>query len=142
MQGDQTKQDVSIETLYNTMSKEADGTYRQMIAVCTAFLGGTLVFFEKLFIGDVWWSIYFLFTGWAALAYSLTVLCWVRWKNVEAHRHILEYFKSSSEKNYKRADSISKSGRKLMISAIVVMVVGVILIAIFAGINIYFKYGG
>ena len=42
-----TRQTISLEALYDTMSKEADGLYKQMITICTAFLGGTLVQFGK-----------------------------------------------------------------------------------------------
>ncbi len=69
MMSDSNEQTISLEALYDTMSKEADGLYKQMITICTAFLGGTLVFFEKLFVSKAGWSIYFLFGGWAALTY-------------------------------------------------------------------------
>lgn len=38
---DNSEQMILLESLYDTMSKEADGLYKQMIAICTAFLGGT-----------------------------------------------------------------------------------------------------
>ncbi len=60
MMSDSSEQTISLEALYDTMSKEADGLYKQMITICTAFLGGTLVFFEKLFVSKAGWSIYFL----------------------------------------------------------------------------------
>lgn len=139
---DKDEQTISLEVLYDTMSKEADGLYKQMITICTAFLGGTLVFFEKLFVSKAGWSIYFLFGGWAALTYPLAVLIYVRWQNVEAHRHTLEYFKTRNEAEYNIAVAIPKRGRKWTTSAIVSMVAGLILIATFTAINIIYRQIG
>lgn len=136
---DSNERTISLEVLYDTMSKEADGLYKQMITICTAFLGGTLVFFEKLFVGNAEWSIYILFVGWAALTYPLAVLMIVRWQNVEAHRYILEYFKTNEEAEYNKAVEIPKRGRKWTKSAIFSMVAGLILISIFTAINIIYR---
>jgi hypothetical protein len=128
---------ISLERLYDTMSKEVDGLYRQMITICTAFLGGTLVFFEKLFVSNAEWSIYVLFGGWAALTYPLAVLIFIRWQNVEAHRHVLEYLKTGKEKEYNEAVLMSRRGRKWTTSAIISMVAGLVLVAAFTAINIF-----
>jgi hypothetical protein len=124
------------------MSKEADGFYNQMIAICTGFLGGTLIFFKMLFVASAEWSLLLLFLGWAALTYPLAVLIFVRWQNVEAHRHALEYLKKGDEKEYMLAVSIPKKGRKWTESAIISMVVGLILIATFTAINIISRNAG
>jgi len=139
---DNTQQTISLEALYDTMSKEVDGLYKQMITICTAFLGGTLVFFEKLFVSDAGWSIYFLFGGWAALTYPLAVLIYIRWQNVEAHRHTLEYFKTKNEDEYNKAVAIPKRGRKWTTSAIISMVAGLVLIGAFTAINIVYRQIG
>lgn len=133
---------VPLERLYATMSEEAAGLYNQLITICTAFLGGTLVFFNKMFVGNVGWSLWLLFTGWAALTYPLAVLVLVRWQNVEAHRHALEYFKNHVEKEYDKAVSIPRKARIWTKSAIILMVVGLILIAVFTAINIFLKHMG
>ncbi len=142
IRNDNREQKISFEALYDTMSKEADGLYKQMITICTAFLGGSLVFFEKLFVSDAGWAIYFLFGGWAALTYPLAVLIYVRWQNVEAHRHILEYLKTESEIEYNKAVAIPKRGRKWTTSAIISMLAGLILIATFTAINIIYRQIG
>jgi len=139
--------------LYNTMSQEAAGLYKQMIAICTAFLGGSIVFFEKLFVSAVEWSIYFLFAGWLALTYPLAVLMIIRWQNIESHRLMLEYLKSKddtkrnqnrdedrNEAKFRKVVNIAERGRKWTMSAILSMVIGLILIAIFTAINIGFLF--
>jgi len=130
------------DRLYTTMSQEADGFYKLLITICTTFLGGTLIFFEKLFVSDARWSIWLLFLAWLALAYSIAVLVWIRWQNVEAHRHALEYLKTRVEKDYEKAVSIPNKARKWTTSAIIVMMIGLGLIAVFTAINIYYKYIG
>lgn len=124
------------------MSQEADGFYKQIITICTAFLGGSLAFFDKLYVSKATWSLWLLFTAWAALVYPLAVLVWVRWQNVEAHRHALEYFKTNDENEYKKAVSLPERGRKWTTSAIISMVLGLIIIAVFTAINIFSKPTG
>lgn len=133
---------VSFERLYSTMAEEADGFYKQMITICTAFLGGSLVFSEKLFVSDARWSLVLLFVAWLALTYPLAVLVWVRWQNVEAHRHALKYLTTHDVNEYQQAQSIPIKGRKWTTSAIILMVFGLFLIASFTAISIYFKYFG
>jgi len=133
---------VPIERLYATMSEEAAGVYKLVITICTAFLGGTLVYFDKLFISKATWSIYILFLGWAALTYPLAVLVFVRWQNVEAHRHVLEYVKTGDDKEFEKAASIPRKSRKWTTSALISMVAGLVLIAVFTAINIALKPNG
>jgi len=127
---------VPLERLYSTMSSEADGLYKQMITICTTLLGGTLLFFDKLFVGNVSWTLAILFFGWAALTYPLPVMIFVRWKNVEAHRHILEYFKTKDQKEYEKAVELPRRSRWWTKSAILSMTLGLVLIAVFTAINV------
>ena len=130
------------DRLYTTMSQEADGLYKLLITICTTFLGGTLVFFEKLFVSDARWSIWLLFLAWLALTYSIAVLVWIRWQNVEAHRHALEYTKTGDENEYKKAEGIPEAGRRWTLSAIIIMIAGLLLLALFTAINVFYRYFG
>jgi len=133
------KSNVSLDQLYNTMAQEADGFYKQMITISTAFLGGTLAYFDKLFVGNVRWSLWLLFPGWALLVFPIAVLALVRWQNVEAHRHVLEYFKTGDEKEYATAARIGKKGRWRTKCAIYSMILGLALMAAFTAANIFFS---
>ncbi len=134
---------VSPDTLYNTMSQEADGLYRQLMTIGTSFFGGSL-------LGFVWFIfnneriksekhlLWLLFVAWIALIYTVGALTWIRWQNVESHRHVLEYLKLQGEekcdkadKEYNKAKSISSKNRKWMSSVFVSVLVGIILIAVF-----------
>ena len=137
---------VSLDKLYDTMSQEADGLYKQLITICTTFFGGSLlgglwVFFEneKMFVGNAKCLLWLLFAAWVALTYPLAALVWIRWQNVESHRHVLEYLKTRDEEEYKKAKSIPKKGRKWMTSALISMVFGLVLIAVFTAMSIYYK---
>lgn len=127
---------VSPDTLYDTMSREADGLYKQLMTIGTSFFGGSLLgFVWFLFDNEVVRNekrlLWPLFMAWVALIYTVVVLVWIRWQNVESHRHVLEYLKTSDEKEYNKAKSIRNKSRNLMVSALVLMLVGLVLIAAF-----------
>jgi len=130
-----------VAQLYATMAQEAAGLYKQMITISTAFLGGSLAFFDKFFTtGKASCSIWLLFSAWVALIYPVFILSWVRWQNVESHRHMLEYLKNeSSDGNYKKAAEIAAKGRKWTKSAIISLALALALLAIFALVNVYHK---
>jgi len=96
--------------------------------------------------------------AWVTLIYTVAALVWIRWQNVESHRHVLEYLKAwdkylkacdkkdynkaneeynKADKEYNKAKSIIGKGRKLMISVFISMLVGLILIAVFTAMIIY-----
>jgi len=127
----------TIEQLYSTMAQEADGFYRQMITICTAYLGGTFVFYDKFVTENSTQSLWLLFLAWVALIYPTAVLTYIRWQNVESHRHILEYLKKQEEEEYTRAKTIAKNGRNLTKSAIYSMIIALLLLGMFTALNIY-----
>ena len=133
---------VSNEQLYAAMAKEANEIHKQVLTICTAFLGGTSVFLDKLYISEAKWTLVILFLGWAALTYPLVALAIVRWKNVESHRYIFNFFKIGNEGELEKAASISKSGRVLTVSALASMTAGLILISVFTALNFWLRPAG
>ncbi len=136
VKGHQARSNISLEALYNTMSVEAGGLYNQAITICTAFLGGTLIFYERLFVSDITWTLIILVLGWITLVYPLAAFTYVRWQNVEAHRHVLEYFNTGEKEDYDKALAIPKKSRCLTKSAITSMVIGLCLVGIFTTLNL------
>jgi len=130
-----------VAQLYSTMAQEAAGLYKQMITISTAFLGGSLAFFDKFFTrGRASSSIWLLLFAWVALIYPVFVLSWVRWQNVESHRHMLEYLKNErSNGEYEKAADIAAKSRKLTMSAIISLAIALALLAIFVFVNVYYK---
>jgi uncharacterized membrane protein YdbT with pleckstrin-like domain len=123
--------------LYTSMVKEADGFYKQMITISTALLGGSLAFFNYFFTSNkVFHSKWLLLLAWFFLIYQITILSWIRWQNVESHRHALEYLKNKSEDyNYEKASKIAKRGRFFTKTAIISLMITFLLFAIFVYIN-------
>jgi hypothetical protein len=123
--------------LYTSMVKEADGFYKQMITISTALLGGSLAFFNYFFSSNkVFHSKWLLLLAWFFLIYQITILSWIRWQNVESHRHALEYLKNKSEDyNYEKASKIAKRGRFFTKTAIISLMITFLLFAIFVYIN-------
>ncbi len=135
---------VSPETLYDAMAREADGFYRQITTICTAFLGGILVFLEKLFTISPKSIIYLIVlgSGVICLILSLAAISYVRWQNVEAHRHALKYFKTEDKSEYNKAMEIPERSRIWTKIAIFSMILGIFLITIFVGASIIYKQDG
>jgi hypothetical protein len=130
------KSNVSLDELYKTMATEAAGLYNQMITICTTFLGGTLVFYDKLFVSGNSYTLILLFLGWLCLVIPLPMLIWIRWQNVEAHRYILKYIKFQKADDYTKGVEIPKKSRCLTQWAIWLIAVGLFLISLFTAINI------
>jgi hypothetical protein len=122
--------------LYATMAQEASGLYSQLLTICTAFLGGSLTFYEKLAPNPLPCSMLFLFLAWLSFIYSLLALIWVRWKNVEAHRMILESLKGD-ECLYDKARKTAIKTRRVTNSIIVSIGFGMSFLALFVFINSY-----
>lgn len=127
------------ELLYSTMANEANGFYSQMITISTLSMGGSVVFYDKFFTVKSAWSIWLLFFTWIFFIFPVAILTWIRWQNVEAHRHMLKYFKKNKEEEYRKVEDISIRTRKWTAIAIVSLVLALLTLAIFASVNIYYK---
>jgi len=123
--------------LYTTMVKEADGFYKQMLTISTSLLGGSLAFFNYFFTSNkVFHSTGILLLAWFLLIYQITILSWIRWQNVESHRHALEYLKNKSENYlYEKASKIAEKGRFFTKTAIISLMITFLLFTIFVYIN-------
>jgi hypothetical protein len=102
----------------------------------SSLLGGTLVFYDKLYVSGIQWTLYILFAGWLCLVIPLPMLLSVRWKNVESHRHVLEYIKSEKQEDLNKAIALPKSGRSQTEWSIRLIAAGLILISVFTALNI------
>jgi len=131
------------ECLYSTMAQEANGLYSQMITISTAFFGGSLAFFGRFNVSASTWFVCILVLAWLALIAPLAILICVRWKNVEAHRHALEYIKTGKDEEYKKAVQIPRRARCCTKVAIGLMMFGLLLLMILTAMGIYSEqFGG
>ncbi len=66
--------------------EECRGFYKHVLAIATAFLGGTLLFLEKISPNPSGLSLVLLGIGWTLLIVSILAVIWVRRLNIECGR--------------------------------------------------------
>lgn len=137
----QSNDDSTRQVLYQTMAQEAAGLYSQMLTICSAFLGGSLALYDRLVPENPIRIKWFLFCLWGSLVYPVIILLFVRWRNIESHRLVLEsqrlggeglWYKEKHEEAirlYEKARRIAQFDRRLMLSAIVSLMAGLVLLA-------------
>ena len=75
---------VSKAALLQSITTEASGFYGQIVTVASAFLGGSLLFMEKIAPVRVGFSLLFLAFGWLALVASIGCVARLRHMNLMA----------------------------------------------------------
>jgi hypothetical protein len=123
---------VSRECIFTTMATEAAGLYNLLMSVSTAVLGGTLLFLERIASSPTKQSLWYLGLGWLMLLFCTVACAWVRWKNLESGRLVLE-------NKIQDARKIDKINRWLTKFAIASLALGITLIGVFALINVVHK---
>lgn len=128
--------------LYRTMVQEASAFYRQMATICSAFLGGSMLFSDRLVRAPEprWWWI--LLGAWICFVLTLAVIVWLRWQNVESHRLVLESLKDEgSQDEYNQACVLAKRGRCLTYVALGSLLLGLAAHVVYLGLNLYASGG-
>jgi len=120
---------VSKDTLFQSIVKEAGEFYNLILTVSSAFLGGTLIFLEKIAPNPVQCSLWVLYLGWVSLIGSIAISAYVRLKNLESGRLALE-------ERYEDAQQLDRKKEWLSSLMTILMVAGVALITIFGIINL------
>jgi hypothetical protein len=120
---------VSKDALFSSIVAEAQGLHRQMVTIAVTFLGGTLLFLEKIATEPTVFSMLFLILGWAALIASVALSSFVRLKNLDAGRYALE-------EKYDEAARIDRRKECLSIVTIWCFIAGISFITIFGIVNL------
>ena len=81
---------VSHETILKVLAADADGYYRLVLTLASAFLGGSLLFLEKIVPKPTCLSLVFMSLGWVALVASVAVVTNIREKNLRSGYIALE----------------------------------------------------
>jgi len=132
MTGQSPNEKVSKDTLFNSIVKEAGEFYNLVLTVASAFLGGTLLFLEKIAPQPVKWSLCILALGWLSLIVSIGLAVYVRLKNLESGRLALEG----------KYDDAAKLDRKKECHCVCMtwtLLLGVLCVAAFGMINLILK---
>jgi hypothetical protein len=106
-----------------------------MIAVASSFLGGSLLFVEKVSTKPIFISLIFLMLGWISLVISLIAVVFIRYQNIKS----LHSAVSETGSETKKMKSSVKLAKKLSIWAIIFLNIGITFIMTFGAINIVAK---
>lgn len=121
--------------IFDSLVNETLALSKLIVGTATAFLGGSLVFLEKIAPQRTPCSLIVLFLAWLLLiAAILSILCMHRISLISGW-HALEGRSEKAQGNDERA-------RRLSLAAVMCMVLGVALMMLFGAINLWSQPGG
>lgn len=130
--GEQPEQDngdeVSKDELFSGMVKEAGGFYQLVIAITSAFLGGTLIFLKDVEITNSY-TLWFLGLGWVSLVVTIAVMAKVRLMNLKS-------FKFSLLKEWGKSAEIDRENEKRTLFLLNLLAFGLLMLTIFGFLTI------
>ncbi len=127
--------------IYKAMVSEASGYYKSVITISSSFLGGSLLFFDKIAAPPIGYSLLFLSLGWMFLIAAIISIIYVRRQNLEEGRIELKILsKTATKKEENDVKNKHKHNLKLTDCTAKFMAIGLTFIVIFGMINIINKY--
>lgn len=114
--------DDTRKLIAETVIAEATGYYKLVVTTSTLFLGGTLVFWEKVAPTLSPVSLSLLGVGWLFLIVSVMLVVFVRRDNIEMGRCVLA-------NEYTKCDPIAVRSRKLTTASGVCLALGMFFVA-------------
>ncbi|MHC4662847.1 MAG: hypothetical protein ACYS8W_14285 [Planctomycetota bacterium] len=128
-----TKKDddnVSREAIFSAIVAEAGGFYKIITTIGGGFLGGSLVFMEKIAPHPAKWTLWhFLLPAWILILASGAIVVFVRRKNLESGRLALEG-------KFDDAIKIDRQTSRLSTIVTFVLIIGVLLLMLFGFANL------
>lgn len=120
------------QLIFSSIVTEAGGFYSAILTIASSFLGGSLLFLEKITEAPNPISLYFLGLGWICLVFSIISIIFVRRRNLDSGWLALEG-------KYSEAKEIDSETRTLSNISSILLGVGLSLIMIFGMINVIEK---
>lgn len=120
---------VSRDAVFSSIVTEAAGFYKIVTVTASSFLGGSLLFMEKIAPKPATWTLWVLGTGWTALVASIALVAWVRWRNLESGRLFLEG-------QYPKAAQVDAGKRRCSIVSVGLLVAGMVAVMAFGMANV------
>lgn len=117
------------QSVFSALVQEAAGFYGLLLTIASAFLGGTLIFIDRIAHNPEAWTVFVLAGGWGALVATVVLVALVRWRNVETMRAFLEGRHSELPQK-------EKLTRRLTVSAIVCLGCGMLAVSVFGVLNL------
>ena len=124
--------EITRKDVFKATVKEAGDFYKLTVTVAISFLGGTLLFAEKISAEPLKWSSWILYAGWLFLVLSICCVTWVRMKNIYSGTLVL---------CGKNNDAIQLDKKKYFITEVsfIFLVIGILLVLVFGGVNYSLK---
>ena len=110
------------EVVFTTAAAEAAGFYKYIITVASSFLGGTLLFLERVAPHPTTLSLGLLGLGWLLLIVSIGTVAWIRRLNLESAQRALAG-------RYDDARRFDRQGRRFAIAATLCLAGGMLLVS-------------
>lgn len=85
-----SQNDIPRETIFKVLATDADGYYKLVLTLASAFLGGSLLYLEKIVPDPTWISLVFMILGWVSLVGSVAVVTSIRERNLRSGYLVLE----------------------------------------------------
>ena len=126
---------VSKEQVFLSVASEAAGYYKLIVTVASSFLGGSLLFLERIAPRPSQFSLVVLAAGWASLIASIGLVAWIRAKNLESGALVLAG-------DYDRAKTIDSTKMFLSNWATVLLCLGMLLIMLCGLLNVWSEQSG
>ena len=120
---------VDNNTIFSAMAQEASGLYDLIIKIASLFLGGTLLFIEKITPHPSACSVHLLGIGWLLLIITIVLIAIIRLINIKSGNHAM-----GSEMDHAKA--LDRIGLPLTYVALSSFALGLILIASVGLVNI------
>jgi hypothetical protein len=123
-QDDQVQQEI-----FQIVVAECRGFYKLVITVATAFLGGTVLLFDRLAPEPAsLWSLAVLGAGWLSLVGSIVAVSYVRRWNIESGRLTLKRQEADAE-------LVATKARKATDWTVLALALGMVLVSFFRLVN-------
>ena len=123
------------ERLSNELVAEARGFYSQIATVASAFLGGSVLFRDKL--PDVPACNWLLGVAWTCFALTLTLIVCVRLNNISGAERALDTIDGRQTNSVLPGSLLSRLGRGCTLAAVVLLAFGVFALVAFGWASLY-----
>ncbi len=126
---------ISREAIFKVLAADADGYYKLVLTLASSFLGGSLLFLEKIMPKPTWLSLLFVSLGWGSLIASVALVTSIRAWNLRSGFFALEGKVEEARKLDVKKDRHTTCASNLLIA-------GMIFIMLAGAVSLWVKIGG
>lgn len=104
----ETLNSIPRDTVFSVLATEAAGFYKLIVTVVSSFLGGTILFLDKLAPRPTAFAVVLLGVGWVCLIASVVTVAWIRQNNLSSGYLALARKKEHSQTTDQRGRCLDK----------------------------------